>query len=259
MITQIFVRRVFSLENGLFNKGLKDGIAIGVSYIPLAAAVSIAAAKQGLGLGIWELMSALLYSGSSQSAILNLIAGGETAILAYILTFSIITCRHILLSLSLSQKMDPKMGTVSRMLFASFNTDEIYAIAMQQPGQLKAPYLFGLIVAPFLGWMLGVNLGFIFTQLLPESIKSAFGITLYAVFLALIVPPMRKSISILIASLCAAGISVLLECIPGVKQILSPGIIMMICTLVTCTIGAIFLPVKDEEEKSEDQIREKNI
>lgn len=242
-----------------FQKGLKDGLTVGVSYIPLAMAVGIVASKLGMLFGIWEIMSALLYSGSSQSAVLNLISNGATSILIYLLTFSIITFRHVLFSLSMSQKMDPKMSVLSRMLFASFNTDEIYAIAMQQPGKLKAPYLFGISVFPYMGWMLGVTLGFIFNQLLPDSVKSAFGITLYAVFLALIVPPMKKSLSVVFGVVCSAAISWILECIPAVKSTLPPGTPMIICTIVTCTLGALFLPVKEDDEKLEDEIKENNM
>ena len=74
-------------KSSLFSKGLKDGIPIGIGYIPLAMAVSMMAVKNGVPFGPWGLLSALCYSGSAQSAILNLISGGETSILMYILTF----------------------------------------------------------------------------------------------------------------------------------------------------------------------------
>ena len=61
-------------DKELFQKGLKDGIAIGVSYIPAAMAISIAASKQNFPFGIWELMSALLYTTSGQAAVLNLLS-----------------------------------------------------------------------------------------------------------------------------------------------------------------------------------------
>ena len=87
----IFTLEVVFVVNDkeLFQKGLKDGIAIGLSYIPAAMAISIAASRQNLPFGIWELMSALLYSSSAQAAILNLLSNGATAFLIYILTFSI--------------------------------------------------------------------------------------------------------------------------------------------------------------------------
>jgi len=238
----------------LFKNGFNDGIAIGIGYIPLAMALAIKGVKSGITFGLWELMCALLFSGSGQSAALNLIAGGETVIFTYALTFFIVNCRYILLSLSMAQKFDPKINFFSRMIFAIFNTDEIFTVAMQQKGLLQTPYLFGLSVVPYLGWMAGITTGFIFTNLLPPSVSSAFGVTIYAMFLALIVPPMRTSKAISIVVLCSAVISALLECNPFVRQFLSPGWIMIICAVVTSTIGALIFPIGSEKENSSEGV-----
>lgn len=240
-----------NLDSSMFKKGLKDGIAIGVSYIPMAAGVSIAAQKLAFPFGIWELMNGVIYSGSAQTAILNLIDNGEVSMLVYILTFFIINCRHILYSLSLATKIDPKMNILERLLFAPFNTDETYAVAMNQPGKfVGASYLFGIIIIPWICQMVGSSIGYLFTSFFPPSWNSAFGITIYAILISLIVPPMRKSKEIVVAVLCAAALSFMFECIPLVKQFLSPGIIMILCTVLTCTLGAFFFPIKDDSEPS---------
>lgn len=243
----VFVRFDFPI----FKKGLKDGVAIGVSYIPMAAGVSIAAQKLAFPFGIWELMNGLVYSGSAQTAILNLISNGETALLVYILTFSIINCRHILYSLSLATKLDPNMSALERLLFAPFNTDETYAVAMNQPEKfVSASYLFGIIIIPWVCQIIGSSIGYLFTSFFPPSWNSAFGITIYAILISLIVPPMRKSKEIILAVLCAAALSFGFELIPFIKQFLSPGIVMILCTVLTCTIGAVVFPVKDDSDKS---------
>ena len=245
-------------DKELFRKGLKDGIAIGVSYIPAAMAISIAASRQNFPFGIWELMSALIYSTSAQAAILNLLSNGTTVLVIYILTFSIMTFRHVLFSLSLSQKLDPSVGIFTRMFFAPLNTDEIYSIVMQRPGKIKTSYLIGISIIPYVGQMVGISAGFLFTQSLPESLKSAMGITLYAVFLALVVPPMRKSMQVLVAVILAGIISWALECIPAIKSGLPAGTPMIICTLLTCILGAIFMPVDSKDEKLEEEIKKTN-
>ena len=245
-------------DKELFRKGLKDGIAIGVSYIPAAMAISIAASRQNFPFGIWELMSALIYSTSAQAAILNLLSNGTTVLVIYILTFSIMTFRHVLFSLSLSQKLDPSVGIFTRMFFAPLNTDEIYSIVMQRPGKIKTSYLIGISIIPYVGQMVGISAGFLFTQSLPESLKSAMGITLYAVFLALVVPPMRKSMQVLVAVILAGIISWVLECIPAIKSGLPAGTPMIICTLLTCILGAIFMPVDSKDEKLEEEIKKTN-
>ena len=243
----------------LFRKGLRDGIPIGIGYMPVAMAVAMMASKMGVLFWPWQIMSALVYSGSAQSVILNLIFGGESVVLMYVLAFAVVNCRHILLSLSLSQKTDRDMGFLQRVIFVIFNTDETFAVSMQKKGTLRAPYLFGIVIAPYIGWIFGSFAGFIFNSVLPASVKSAFGIMLYAMFLALIVTPMKRSREISIVVLFAASMSVLLECVPFIN--LTSGQIMMICTIVTCLVGAIFLPVKEDKNNTleEENVAENNM
>ncbi|MDR1240955.1 MAG: AzlC family ABC transporter permease [Oscillospiraceae bacterium] len=233
----------------LFKKGFSDGIPIGIGYVPLMVALGVMAVKIGLGFGISQLMYCLLYSGTGMAAVLNLVSSGEMMVFTYLLTFCIVNCRYVLLSISMSQKLDPKMSTFSRMIFAFFNTDEIFAVAMQQKGFLQTPYLFGISLFPFLASVVGMFLGLVFTNFLPASVSSAFGILLYAMLLALIVPPMRGSRAVSSVILLAAGISTLLECNPFIRRFLSSGWIMIACSVFTALLGAVFFPVDSSNKK----------
>ena len=46
-----------------------------------------------------------------------------------------------------------------RALLAFGNTDEIFAVAMQQKGLVSGRYLLGLIMLPYIGWASGTLLG----------------------------------------------------------------------------------------------------
>ena len=63
------------------------------------------------------------------------------------------------LSLSLSQKLDPAIGLLERLLMAFLNTDEVFAVASSQPGPVGRRYFLGLMLAPYLGWSGGTVLG----------------------------------------------------------------------------------------------------
>ncbi|MDR2073943.1 MAG: AzlC family ABC transporter permease [Oscillospiraceae bacterium] len=231
----------------LFKKGIMDGVPIGLGYLPLGIALGISAQKCGLALWIWSLMSGLLISGSAQAAVLNLFASGEVAIIAYVVTFFIVNSRYLLLSLSMVQRLDPNMSTLERLVFGFFNTDEIYAVAMRQPGKIKASYLFGIAIPPFASYMIAIVVGFLATELMPASVSSAFGITLYAMFLALVVPPMRGSRPVTVVVLCAVALNLICEAIPQIKATLTPGYTMMICAVVTAVIGACMYPLEKSE------------
>lgn len=240
-----------TIEDVGYKKGLKDGLPVCLGYIPIAFAFGIMASKSGLVLWLSQLMGSLIYSASGQFAILNQLQGGETLIFMYALTIFVINCRYVLLSLSLSQRLDSSMGTLKRMLFGFFNTDEIFAIAVQQKGKLKAPYLFGIATLPYIGWFFGTIAGYLFTDLLPESISTATGIIVYAMYLAIIIPPARKSKPIAFVILLAVIMSVLLECNPLINSVLTPGLVIIICAVSTALIATIFFPmnIDNEEEK----------
>ncbi len=234
-------------ENG-FIKGLKDGVPISLGYFPVAFAFAVAATKLGFPIWLAELMDALVYTGSGQFAVLNLIQGGETALFMYALTIFAINCRYILLSLALSQRLDPSVGVLQRMVFGFFNTDEIFAVATQGKGKLKAPYLFGVATAPYIGWAIGSLIGCLFTDMMPVSVSMAMGIILYAMFIAIIVPAVKNSRPVLWIVLISIVLSFVMECNPFVRKFLSAGWIIIICAFVSSLIGAVLFPISDEEE-----------
>jgi predicted branched-subunit amino acid permease len=233
-----------------YEKGFKDGLPIAFGYIPLAVALGITAVGVGVKFGIFTFMSLVMFSGTAQAAILNLISGGEAILFTYILTFFIVNCRYILLSISMSQKLEKNVSTLSRMIFAPFNTDEIFAVAMQQKGNLTASYLFGLATAPYLAWSIGIILGLLFTSVLPASVSSAFGITLYAMLLALVIPASRNSKAIATVVAVSAALSIVLEINPFVKSFLGAGWIMIICSVITAILGAKFFPVESSDKEA---------
>lgn len=243
---------VSSLKKSNYIRGLKNGIPIGLGYIPTSMACGIAATKAGLGFGLSEIMGSLMYTSSGQAAALNLLNGGETSIIMYVITLFVMNCRYILFSMTIAQKFDNSVGTLQRVGFGLFNTDEVFGMAMKEKGQLSASYLFGLATAPYIGFVLGNTLGACFTNLLPASITSALGIMLYAMFIAIIVPPAKESKPVLIVVLIALILSFVLECIPFIKANLTSGWTIIICAVITSLIGAAAFPVEEAEENADE-------
>ena len=229
--------------------GFKDGIPVALGYIPIAIACGIMGAKSGLPLNLLSWLSALIYSGSGQGAAQNLYAAGETSIFVYALTLFIANCRYILLSISIAQRFDRSMKTLQRVVFGFFHTDEIFVVAMKKSGELGSGYLFGLVTFPYITFVVSDIMGAFFADLMPHAISSALGIMLYAMFIALIVPPAKHSKKMTVVTLIAISMSVIMECIPTIKGMISPGFIIIICAIVTATAGAILFPVEEENDE----------
>ena len=191
-----------------FAKGLLDGIPIALGYLSVSFGFGILAVRSGLTTLVSVLISASNLTSAGQAAGIGIIAAGGSYI-EMALTQLVINLRYGLMSISLSQKLDDTFNTPRRLIAAYGITDEIFAVASAQKGLLTARYMYGLISVSTFGWCLGTFLGASAGALLPPSLTNAMGIVLYAMFIAIVIPPARKSRGVLAvaatAAVCSAG------------------------------------------------------
>lgn len=228
-----------------FLKGMTHGIPIALGYISVSFGFGIAAVRAGLSVAAAVGISASNLTSAGQAAGVEIIAAGGTLI-ELALSQLVINLRYSLMGLSLSQKLDDSF-TVPHRLLASYGiTDEIFAVAAAQPGKLKPSYMYGLILISALGWTGGTLLGAVAGQALPQMFNAAMGILLYGMFIAIIIPPSRKSRSVFGAVLIAALISLLFK---FVFTKISVGFAIIISASVAAAVMALIAPVPDEEEE----------
>ena len=111
------------------------------------------------------------------------------------------------MSLSLSQKIQPKMERWQRMALSFGITDETFSVASVEIGKISFPYMLGLISGPIAGWTIGTAAGACLSSALPAQAMAAMGIALYCMFIAIIVPPAKKEKTILFVILLAIAIT----------------------------------------------------
>jgi len=228
-----------------FRQGIRHGIPIALGYLSVSFAFGMKAVGDGLTVLQAVLISMTNLTSAGQIAALPLMTGGAS-LAEMALTQLTINLRYALMSLSLSRKLDESMGTPQRMIFAFANTDEIFAVASSQPGKVGKHYLYGLMLMPWIGWSLGTLLGGAAGTLLPEFVRTALGIAIYGMFLAIILPPARKSRPVRFVVLIAAGLSLCFRYIPGLNTV-SSGFVIIICGVAAAAAGAARYP---EEEVS---------
>lgn len=226
---------------------MTHGIPIALGYISVSFGFGIAAVRAGLSVAAAVGISASNLTSAGQAAGVEIIAAGGTLI-ELALSQLVINLRYSLMGLSLSQKLDDSF-TVPHRLLASFGiTDEIFAVAAAQPGKLKPSYMYGLILISALGWTGGTLLGAVAGQALPQMFTAAMGILLYGMFIAIIIPPSRKSRSVFGAVLIAALISLLFK---FVFTKISVGFAIIISASVAAAVMALIAPVADDEEEEQ--------
>ena len=223
---------------------MRDGIPIMLGYLAVSFSFGIMALKAGLTTFQAVLMSLLNLTSAGQFASLSVIAGlGGYAELS--LSQMIINLRYCLMSCSLSQKIDPQAPFFHRFLVAYGNTDEVFALSSAVKGPLSPFYSYGAILVAVAGWTAGTFLGAVAGSILPARVLSALGVALYAMFIAIIVPPSRESKVLRVLILAAMAASTVFTFAPLLRDI-SGGIRVIILTVAVAAVAAWAAPVKEE-------------
>lgn len=238
-------QKTFPSRLSPFFRGMKDGIPICLGYVSVSFTFGMMATEGGLPVWVASLISMTNFTSAGQFAGTELILSGGLYIEIAVTTF-IINIRYMLMSLSLSQRIDPRMPVWQRALLSFGNTDEVFAVAMQQKGSIGAAYLAGLILTPYLGWFAGTLAGGVATGLLPASVQSALGIAIYGMFIAIIIPPSRKVRSIAFTVVVAMLLSCVLRWTPVLNR-LSSGWAIIICAVIASALAALRYPVAEED------------
>ena len=231
--------------------GLRDGVPIGVGYFAVAFALGIKAVGAGVTAFEAALMSLLNMTSAGEAAAIALIGVGTTYVeLAF--TQLVINMRYLLMSCSLSQKIDGKTSVWHRLLMGFGVTDEIFGISMAVPDKLVPAYSYGAMAVAIPGWTLGTLFGAVLGNVLPARATSALGVALYAMFLAIILPPARKSRVIAgvvgVSMAASALLTVLVERLSITW--LTEGFRIILLTVVIAAVAAVLFPVKDEAKEA---------
>ena len=217
-----------------------------IGYFSVSFGFGAMAVAQGLSVWHAILISATNLTSAGQFAGLTVIAAGA-ALIEMILTQLVINSRYALMSLALGPRFGPSVGTGKRLAAAFFNTDEIFALAMAEPQPLTVPFLLGLGLTPFIGWTGGTLCGALAGSVLPLAVRTALGVMLYGMFIAIVVPPARQEKPVLAACLMALLLSCLFTWVPGLNRV-SAGISIVICTVAAAAVCAWLFPIPDGED-----------
>lgn len=229
-----------------YGSGVQSGMPVGMGYFSVSFGFGAMAVAQGMKVLDATLISITNLTSAGQFAGLTLIVAAAT-LWEMVLTQLVINSRYALMSLALSQRMGEKIGVLPRLLIAFFNTDEIFALAMARKEPLTVPFMLGLGTLPMLGWTLGTLCGALAGSVLPVSIRTALGVMLYGMFIAIVVPPAKMDRKILAAVVLALVFSSLFVWVPVLQKI-SAGISIVACTVAAAAICAALFPIKEEEE-----------
>ncbi len=233
-----------------FVRGLRDGIPICMGYFAVSFALGITA--RGIGMNALQagLMSLGMVASAGEFAAIVLIQS-QAGIFEMISTCIVVNLRYFLMSCSLSQKLSPDLPFIHRLLLPYCITDEIFGLSSAVPGYLDPTYSYGMTIISVAGWTSGTVLGVLMGNIMPAWAVNALSVSLYGMFLAIIIPPARKDrfiAGLVFISMAASG---LFSVLPVLRTI-SGGFRVIILTLLIAGTAAFLHPVTEDDGPQEE-------
>lgn len=229
-----------------FFEGVRDGVPIALGYFAVAFSLGIAARNAGLTAFEGFFASTLCVASAGEYALFTLIGAGATYWEVAVLTL-ITNARYFLMSCALSQRIDPRMKNYHRYLVGAVVTDEIFGITIARPGCLEPAYNYGAIAVSVPAWAIGTALGILMGNLLPARIVSALSVALYGMFLAIIIPPAKKSLAVALCVGLGFACSWCFGAIGVLAAALSPGTRTIVLTVALSAAAALIFPRKEDD------------
>lgn len=226
-----------------FLQGIQGGASIAIGYLPVALTFGLLAKSTGLQLSETLLMSLLVYAGASQYISLSLIAAG-TGVIEIIFTTFIVNIRHFLMSASLSEKVEDD-ALWKKAVYSFGLTDETFSVASMKEGTVSTAYLCGLMFISYASWGINSGIGFVLGASLPTTVQESMGIALYAMFIGLLIPSLKRHRKVLYLATLAA----IVNSICYATQMISTGWSIVISTLISAlVIEWIYTRLKNKED-----------
>lgn len=226
-----------------FLQGAKISVPVIFGFVPVAIAFAIMALSAGLNEIETILMSVFVFAGASQMMAVGMLGAGAGVISIVIATF-IMNFRHFIMGTCVFERMG-KTGLLSKLVCAFGVTDESFAIFSTTDREKCNKWYFGGIFAvTYLSWVVGTIIGAFANSVLPEAVSNSFGIALYAMFIGLLMPTVKKSARLLALVVVTALINLAL------RSFLEPSWALIASTLIGAGIG-MFLVMDPEEATNE--------
>lgn len=239
------------MKKNAFFEGCRDGLPIGLGYFAVAFSLGIVAQNAGLTAFQGFIASFLNVASAGEYALFTSIQNGATYFEIALITL-VVNARYLLMSCALTQRFNPKTPFIHRFFVGFGITDEIFGITISKQGFIEPLYNYGAIFISVPLWSIGTSLGIIAGNFLPTRIVSALSVALYGMFIAIIVPPAKKNLTVLIAVIISFLTSFLCSVLPFIKNLQS-GTRTIILTVLISSIIAIIKPISENNEVKNDE------
>ncbi len=227
-----------------FLTGMRAGVPICMGYFAVAIALGIAARGAGITSLAAALTSLLINASAGEYVGFALIAAGASYVEVTLME-AVANARYLLMSASLSQKLDTNTKWWERLLLGFTVTDEIFGVSISLVGKLSPYFTYGAFVIATMGWTSGTFVGAVLGNILPARLLSALAVGLYGMFISVFIPEAKKNKIVACLVAISFVLSYACERLPFISDV-SSGIRTIALTVLISLAAAIFFPVKED-------------
>lgn len=233
---------------GLFREGLAEGVPIALGYFAVSFSLGIAAKMSGLTLSQGVVTSFLCNASAGEYAGFTMVAA-NASYLELAVMMLIANARYLLMGCVLSQRFSPDTPVWMRALIAFDNTDEIFAVNVAHKGDVRPARALGLMALPLVGWAGGTAVGMLVGGVLPKLLVQALSVSLFGMFLAVIIPPARQNrvvagvVAVSFAASLAASVAPLFSAA-------GEGVRTIVLTLAISAVAAVLFPCPEDDAEA---------
>ncbi len=198
----------------LFWAGVRAELPLLLGVFPFGMIYGALALNAGLSIAAAQLMSSIVFAGSSQFITTQLVREAAP-VFVIVLTIAIVNLRHMLYSASLAPYLK-KLSVRWKILHSYLLTDEAYApsiIKYEKEGVNPSShwFLLGAGFSLWFTWQISTALGIFLEAAIPESWPLDFALPL--TFIAMVMP-ILKDRPVVVAALSAGFVAILTYGLP---------------------------------------------
>jgi 4-azaleucine resistance transporter AzlC len=203
-----------------FRRGLRIGLGFAVPGFVLAVSFGVLARSLGWGVAAPIVSSIVVFSGSAQFAIANVLGAGGSVVAAVVAAV-LVNARFAPMSIALASAL--KGGPIRRAFEAQLNVDASWAIANRGDGPFDRELMIGSTIPQAVAWIGGTAVGVLAGDAIGDPDRLGLDVIFPAFFLGLLIEELRRGRAQVLAALIAGAVAVVLIPIapPGVPIIVS--------------------------------------
>ena len=221
-----------------FKEGAISGKGIAIAFFPFGFALGLISNSYGINGIISSMMSFLIYSGASQTLLMDIFSKSNFDILSSAFAAAMLNFRYVLISIPMYKALN-HYDRVSKCLVGLIYTDETIAyLAIRKNKDMS--FALGVNVVGYLSFGISTIIGVLIGAFVPAIIINSMKFALYGTFLSLMISSLMiefKNIRIILITLILKLVFIFIPPFNGISESLKIVLILILTSLIYASIS----------------------